>query len=319
MTKEEKAKALLEKYAAGEATAAERQHVETWYASQEYREFPIGADKKAAIGAAIFQELQREMQQTQAARLVRLKQWYKVAKAAAVLLLVAAAAVLLWPEGGKQTAGPALAAVRTSASQKKNIVLADGSKINLGPSSCLTYPVKFSGRKRVVELNEGDAFFDIAHDASRPFTVKTVHDLETRVLGTSFRIQARAASPVVKITVATGKVAVGNTKQVFGTLVKGQQITYDKKQERALIDYTPAPVYVNLVFEKESLQQICSKLEYAYGIKINLKDQALGRLKCTATFNTRQAPEEIMDLLCSLHRMKFNQSDDHKTFNVYKK
>jgi ferric-dicitrate binding protein FerR (iron transport regulator) len=119
--------------------------------------------------------------------------------------------------------------------------------------------------------------------------------------------------------VATGKVAVGNTKQVFGTLVKGQQITYDKKQERALIDYTPAQVYVNLVFEKESLQQVCSKLEYAYGIKINLKDQALGRLKCTATFNTRQAPEEIMDLLCSLHRMKFNQSDDHKTFNVYKK
>lgn len=317
MTKEEKAQELLKKYAAGQVTPAERERVESWYASYENNEPEIAGEKKAAIGAAIFEKLKQEMQVQP--KVLRLSAWFKAAKIAAVLLLISVLGVLLWSIAGKKAQQQELAAISTTAAQKKKIILADGSEIDLAPSSRLFYPVKFAAKSRVITLSEGEAFFKIAHEESRPFTVKTSNGLQTKVLGTSFRIQARHSSPTIKIIVATGKVAVGNAQQVFGILVKGQEITYDKKEERALIAYTPAPVYVNLVFERETLDEVCSKLEYAYGIKIYLQGHALNKLKCTATFNTKQNPEEIMELLCSLHRLKFRKSDDHKTFNVYQK
>lgn len=317
MTKEEKAQELLKKYEAGQATPAERERIESWYASYENKGSGIAGEKKAAIGAEMFRKLKLEMQAQP--ETFRLSGWFKAGKIAAVLLLISALGILLWSAPGTETGAANLVAISTSASQKKKIILADGSEILLEPSSCLTYPVKFAAKSRLVTLSEGDAFFKIAHDESRPFTVKTSNNLETKVLGTSFRIQARHSSATIRVIVATGKVAVGNAQQVFGTLVKGQELNYDKKEQRALIDYTPAPVYVNLVFERATLQAVCSKLEYAYGIKINLQGQTLNKLNCTATFSTRQNPEEIMELLCSLHRLKLRKSDDHKTFNVYQK
>src|SRR5579863_965406 len=67
---------------------------------------------------------------------------------------------------------------------QKEMVLADGSKVWLDAGSELKYPPKFTGSERLVELS-GEAFFDVAGNAERPFRVR-IKDAEVEVLGTFF-------------------------------------------------------------------------------------------------------------------------------------
>lgn len=318
-TKEEQAKVLLKKYTDGQTDAAETERVENWYLSYEANDLAIPATRKVEIDQEIYHSLQIAIDKGAAPKVQHLSFWSSTIRVAAILTLVSGIAFLLWPANRKNVKSEVVVAVSTSATQKKHIVLADGSDITLGPSTKIVYPQKFKSDSRWVKLAEGEASFKIAHDERRPFTVETTEGLYTKVLGTSFNIKSYGASKQTSIVVLTGKVAIGNASQVFGTLIKGQQLTYDKQNLRAVIDYTPKPVYINLVFEGESLSAVCMKLNYAYGINIKLHGTALDSLKCTATFNTRQSPEEIIALLCSLHHLKVDRSNDHKTFNLYKK
>jgi ferric-dicitrate binding protein FerR (iron transport regulator) len=85
------------------------------------------------------------------------------------------------------------------------ISLPDGSKVWLNAASSLKYPTSFPG-KRIVELT-GQAYFEIAKNASQPFVVK-VNGMEVQVLGTSFDIMAYPDEAVVNTTLLTGAVIV---------------------------------------------------------------------------------------------------------------
>jgi transmembrane sensor len=319
MTKEEKAQLLLKKYLNEEASPAEMKQVDNWYTSYEQRTAALNEQRKAQIAEEVFAGLKLEMDQTiRPARVINFRKVFRAAKIAAAVVLIAGLGLTLWMATKQHQAAEQLLSISTTKNERKKIVLSDGSEIRLNPSARLLYPAKFKANDRTIELTEGEAFFNIAHDERRPFTVKTAEGIYTKVLGTSFKIISYRASKNIQIIVATGKVAVGNSVQVFGTLVKGQQVIYDKKEARATISHTPAPAYVNLVFERAALKEVMEKLEYAYDIQIHLAP-ALNKLKCSATFNTKQTPEEILDLLCSLHHLKFKKTDDQKTFNVYKK
>jgi transmembrane sensor len=81
--------------------------------------------------------------------------------------------------------------------------LADGTRIRLNTNSALK--VRFDGRTRRVELLRGQAFFDVAHDASKPFIV-TAGAAEVRAVGTRFDV--RRDGDGVKVVLTQGKVLV---------------------------------------------------------------------------------------------------------------
>jgi transmembrane sensor len=91
----------------------------------------------------------------------------------------------------------------TEIGEQRAVTLADGSVIRLNARSKLA--VKFSEGRRAVELLEGQALFQVAKDARRPFTV-TSHDTRVQAVGTEFDVRRRRASTVV--TVVEGRVAV---------------------------------------------------------------------------------------------------------------
>jgi len=319
MTQEEQARALLKKYLNNELDPARTKQVEEWYNSYEQNDLHIEKERKAGIDEKMFATLQKVIYKDAKPNVLQFSILHSWLKIAAVFLVISGLAVLVWPTSSKQDITKKLVSLSTTATQKKKITLADGSEICLSPSSKLLYPLKFSSSKRVVELTEGEAFFKIAHEEKRSFIVKTSDDLETKVLGTSFTIKSYRAKGNIDIIVSTGKVSVGNSQQTFGTLIKGQQISYDKEKRLAMISYTPKPIYTDLIFEGTTLLKAVKQLEYAYSIRIELSNPALYNLKCAAVFNTRQKPVEILDILCSLHHLKFNISEDHKTFNIYRK
>lgn len=85
------------------------------------------------------------------------------------------------------------------------LTLADGTRVWLNAASQLRYPVAFTGDDRIVEL-QGEGYFEVARDASRPFFVQT-STADVRVLGTQFNVSAYAAEDW-KTTLLEGKVSV---------------------------------------------------------------------------------------------------------------
>lgn len=115
--------------------------------------------------------------------------------------------------------------------EKQEVQLADGSIIKLNAGSTLEYPEEFVGETRNVKL-QGEAFFDIKRDESKPFIITTTQS-RVEVLGTSFNIREDQLNSNTTIAVLSGKVrltsAFDDSKSL--TLVKNQKGTVTKEHK----------------------------------------------------------------------------------------
>ena len=102
---------------------------------------------------------------------------WAVGLAATLALAVLTSTALLWPR-------PAHYA--TDTGERRLVALSDGSRVELNTETRLR--ASLSPDSREAWLDEGEAYFDVAHDASRPFTVH-MGDRTVRVLGTRFSVR----------------------------------------------------------------------------------------------------------------------------------
>ncbi|MDI3320870.1 DUF4974 domain-containing protein [Pinibacter sp. MAH-24] len=82
--------------------------------------------------------------------------------------------------------------------------LPDGTKVWLNAATKLKFPAAFVGKERHVEI-EGEAYFEVAQNISKPFTVG-VHNGEVQVLGTNFNIMAYREEAAINTTLLQGSV-----------------------------------------------------------------------------------------------------------------
>ncbi len=101
-----------------------------------------------------------------------------------------------------------------------DMAFVDGSHVWLNAGSSITYPVPFEGNERKVKIN-GEAYFEIAHDAAKPFKV-TKADMEITVLGTHFNVNAYDDETESKVTLLEGSVKISKGSDA-GLLKPGQQ------------------------------------------------------------------------------------------------
>lgn len=120
--------------------------------------------------------------------------------AASLLIMCALGTVMYWRS---ETTAPDLVRVTTVVGVRKQVDLVDGSKIMLNTGSAMRASVAYGPRQ--VWLDRGEAFFDVAHDAHRPFTV-FAGGRKVTVLGTKFSIRRDGDTTIV--TVLQGKVRV---------------------------------------------------------------------------------------------------------------
>lgn len=91
------------------------------------------------------------------------------------------------------------------------LMLDDGTKVWLNSTSTLRYPTSFAQGEREVELT-GEAYFEVAHNASHPFKVMLADSNTITVLGTHFNVQAFPDEKSKDITLVQGKVLVQSGK-----------------------------------------------------------------------------------------------------------
>lgn len=159
-----------------------------------------------------------------------------------------------------------------SKGQKMKIFLPDGSIVMLNASSRLSYPEKFTGETRQVELS-GEAFFEVAKDSTKPFIVKT-EELNATALGTSFNVKSYADSDIVSVALVTGKAAVnrqGSQERVL--LQPGEAAGFNKKTgiiEKEKFDYNVEVCWKDgiLYFRETPISEVFRRIEQWYGVSV---------------------------------------------------
>lgn len=101
-----------------------------------------------------------------------------------------------------------------------DMALSDGTHVWLNAGSTVTYPVVFMGDERKVSVN-GEAYFEVAHDATRPFIVSK-GETSVLVLGTHFNVNAYDDERDIRVTLLEGAVKISN-KTSNGLLKPGEQ------------------------------------------------------------------------------------------------
>lgn len=184
------------------------------------------------------------------------------------------------------------------------IELSDGTKIWLNAGSVLKYPTAFKGDTREVYLS-GEAFFDVAKDKKHPFIIHT-NKMDTKVLGTSFNVQAYPDQTTQEVSVATGRVNVKSTVTEENVYVTpGQKVVF-KSQDNKLQAFKDIPVNAIslwrkniMVFEETPLPEVVATINRNYNVSIEVKNKSLNALKISAYFKELTA-DQVIGLVCNI-------------------
>jgi len=195
--------------------------------------------------------------------------WWRAA--AVFLLIIGAGLIFNWYHGSQKVPVATVEWVTKQAPMgvKLHFELPDGSMVHLNSQGEIKYIKDFSERR---VLLEGEAYFDVAKDAERPFSVEC-RGTTTTALGTSFNIFSQQEKVVISL--ASGKVKVdlgwADASPVF--LTPGEQVSLDAAALTAEISHfdlysTIAWKEGILLFDEDNLQEVVSKLQRWFGVEI---------------------------------------------------
>lgn len=154
--------------------------------------------------------------------------------------------------------------------------LSDGSVVFLNSQTRLRFPVSFTGNTREVELT-GEAYFEVAKDAEKPFIVHAKGHSVT-VVGTKFNISAFENEEVIKTTLVTGKVSVGGEEMEEPVvLAPNEQFIFNKKSRQYKIHRVDVQDYTawkdgQFRFRDVRLDEIMRSIERWYGVEAEYVD-----------------------------------------------
>ncbi len=229
-----------------------------------------------------------------------------VVRIAAALVLTVSGGLLWRAVNQARTRAAAPLPMRLYATvrgERADLHLADGTRIALNVDSRLQLPLDFGRRDRTVYL-EGEAYFQVQHDSTRPFRVVAANAV-TEDLGTGFVVRAYPGSSGVRVVVAQGKVALGPARDAAaGTVLSvgdlGRLDTSGVVTVRSGVDVGRYTAWTEgrLEFVNTPLSEVVSQLERWYDLDITLADSGLAPRPLTATLG-HQSTDEMLRLLAA--------------------
>jgi len=285
-------------------------------------------------------------------RRISLATWYRVA---AVVLV--AAGIFLYQVLHRSPVIPAakpaneLLAMKwlqknTLPTKKSVITLSDGTVVTLNSATTLKYPDRFEDQSREVYL-DGEAYFDVAKDASHPFIIHT-NKMNIRVLGTDFNVKSYQNELLSEATLIRGsievtlndrpsdriilkpkeKLIVQNNNSIKkqsivadssvqestgkGTRYSLTNLTYFRNNAKTVVE--TSWVENKLVFSDKDFSQLSGQLERWYGVHIEFANDRVKEYRFTALFDKETLPEALDALKMT---EQFRYKIDHSTVYIY--
>jgi len=327
ISEQEKALALLKKFRDGQCSPEEIARIKNWYNS--FDNLPHNLDTKnaqlvadeAARNALIQLFGKNDAQQKKSGKPSIV---YMTLRIAACLIIGCIAVYFVAGYFKKPQPGViTYTSYSTRKGERKEIQLPDRSVVTLNAASTLQVASDFGIKNRNVLLR-GEAFFQVSKDKSRPFII-TTGKIQTRVVGTSFDINAYPDGNLISVAVATGKVMVEKEDASGETLI-GKNLThnhllvYNLKTDsyfHTLTDVGALSAWRTnkLVFNRVSIAQIARVLERNYNVPVMLVGKPHKQGLYTVTFDN--APiNEILPLLADLSGVTYELKNHQLFLNI---
>lgn len=220
----------------------------------------------------------------------RPRRWRQVALALAASLVLAAGIMGILAQSGR------FSDFRTAAGERRMIALADGSQIELAPASAID--VDLTGSRRMIRLVSGQAFFTVAKDPARPFSVAARGGTVT-ALGTAFDVKLGLGSAVT-VAVDESRVKVEVPGAAGVVVGQGQGLGYEGEAISPPGPLDPGEIgdwrRGRLVFHDVRLAEAVADLERYGGGRIGILSRGAGQRRVTAVLDARD-PSAGLDML----------------------
>ncbi|MEM6737571.1 MAG: FecR domain-containing protein [Bacteroidota bacterium] len=163
---------------------------------------------------------------------------------------------------------------RTTKGQKSTVHLKDGSVVMLNSETTIRFPKYFSDTARIIFL-EGEAFFEVAEDKSRPFTV-IANGISTTALGTSFNI--RSYDETCKVSLVTGRATVYRNSSVKNYFLEpGEAVCFKRGGEPEMTVFSRDKDFLwtkgIILFDDNSFDEVLDKLKRWYNVDFHIENQ----------------------------------------------
>jgi transmembrane sensor len=234
--------------------------------------------------------------------------------------------------------------VSTRNGSKTHLVLPDGTLVWLNAGSRIIYDKNFGITHREISLT-GEAFFDVARNADRPFVIHTAR-IDIKVLGTRFNVRSYPTDKTTETTLIRGsievsikdrpsekiilkpdeKLVVANDDSTLHRNIPGRK-SADTEESLVTIrkpTYEPATGAVietswidnKLIFQDEEFSELAGRMERWYGVTIRFADPEAEKWRFTGTFQNETIQQELTAMQLTAN---FYYNIEGTQITVYKK
>jgi len=340
---------LIDKFLLGKASEGEQQLV------VEYLD-RLEAAGETVLDSAAEQHLQETMwrhiqlQTTQTEIAIVGKPWYKkpivrlAALAASLAMLVGLATFLFNDHPSKQsvvqgtkktdTISYVVRHVVNKTGKDENVRLSDSSLVILANNSELSFNDPFTNKRDITLI--GKAYFKVAKDATKPFTVSS-RNITTTALGTEFLVTAYEKKNLLTVRLYEGKVVVKSVAKDDWRMKKdfylkpGEEFVYsndafakvrvfkavaaevEPSTDHPIADEPFMPKDVKgtwYMFNNQSLGQVLDQLAFTYNVHIVYNKKDVKNKYFVGKFNKSDSLEVILKYIMIVNKLKIAKNED---------
>ena len=303
---------LLSKYILGEATGQERDAVEAWVVADPINakklkqlEIILNAGKRLAQQSPLteaeawakFKMLRNAKQESKGdVRTLSSRRSYQWLQIAAALLVITGAGWLYYNfHQGKHSSADQWSTL-TATTRVRIDTLPDGSVVHLNKNSRIAYAADFKSHRSV--RISGEAFFEVKHDDSYPFTVQA-RDILIKDIGTAFNVKSTTGH--TEVIVESGIVSVSKEKALVN-LKANEKVVINAPDKTIKVEESKDQLYNyyrtnQFVANNTPLNRLVAVINEAYGSNIQISGTALANTRITVTLKLETPLKDILRVL----------------------
>ena len=221
-------------------------------------------------------------------------------------------------ESERFIAGSNVTTIASTRGTGTETILPDGTRVCLNAASSVSFDRGFGRKTREITL-DGEGFFEVAGDASRPFRVHTGGTCVT-VKGTTFNVRSYADEPEITVSLLSGSVLLSApagevvlTPGSCGVVSRSDGSIRLESNDHSVADWTKGKI----VFSDKTIPEILGYVERCSGVQFEYDADIFEGERFTGNIPAGLSIDEILRYLDVDHKFAWQRKDD--TVKIYKK
>ncbi len=309
---------LLQKYIAGNATLAEKKLVMDWIkeSPEHLREYTA---QRKLYDISCWQTTPKEQKPSIWQVIKSRSAWSEIVKIAAIATLVFLTTHYFVPSNSSFEYINNLESIYVPSGQRVELYLSDSTRVWVNSCTTLSFPKTFDKNQRIVKL-DGEAFFDVSHNAESPFIVETAK-YNIKVLGTEFNVIAYGSEDVWETSLLEGSIEVYKPEapQKVVALEPNNMLYHEnnKLKKKVINRYDHYLWREGLIcFNDCSIEEIFKKIQMYYDVKVVVNNISILKNRYSGKFRTSDGVEHVIKVLRLNNKFTYTRDIEANTITI---